>query len=91
MGMFDKVKYEAPCHYCEHILTEWQSKDGPCTLDMLEPWQVHYFYEHCPKCGGWNQYLVNAVVEHIVHKVDIEFDGHGSHPGDDDKPDPEDY
>lgn len=37
MGMFDDIKYEAPCPICGKALTGWQSKDGDCTLSKLTP------------------------------------------------------
>ena len=58
MGMFDYVEYEAPCYKCGHILTEWQSKDGPCLLEDLTISDVSYFYESCSKCSAWNEYNV---------------------------------
>ena len=56
MGMFDEVKYEAPCWKCGEILKHWQSKDGPCNLLTLFPTEVDNFYDSCGKCGAWNEY-----------------------------------
>lgn len=66
MGMFDDVKYEAPCPVCGDPLTGWQSKDGPCVLDRLTPVELANvsgdvgrhgrnarFYTSCAKCDAW--------------------------------------
>jgi len=53
MGMFDYVHYEMSCPGCLAPVTDWQSKDGPCQLETLEPHQVGYFYTHCACCGQW--------------------------------------
>ena len=37
MGMFDYIKYEAPCPICGTTLGTWQSKDGSCALAKLTP------------------------------------------------------
>lgn len=66
MGMFDNVKYEAPCPKCGAVQTEWQSKDGNCFLETLEPWQVSHFYCMCRKCGQWIDASVDAEVEKTV-------------------------
>lgn len=69
--MFDNINYEAPCPNCNELLNDWQSKDGPCVLEILEPWEVKAFYTSCPKCGAWVEATVDADVEHIVKKCDI--------------------
>jgi hypothetical protein len=58
MGMFDYVRYSAPCFKCGEVLTEWQSKDGDCALDTIEPPIGGRFYADCPKCRTWNEYKV---------------------------------
>ena len=56
--MFDYVKYKAPCKKCGHVLTGWQSKDGECLMNEVEPKDVRRFYDNCPKCKTWNEYKV---------------------------------
>ena len=56
MGMFDNVRYEEPCWRCGKVLTDWQSKDGPCELLTLEPKDVYSFYTYC-ECGAWNEFI----------------------------------
>ena len=68
MGMFDYVNYEATCD-CGEKLTDFQSKDGPCELGMVEPYQVKTFYTMCGKCGRWHEWEVEAEV--IVTKLNI--------------------
>lgn len=55
--MFDWVNYSAPCKACGFVLTRWQSKNGPCAFETLEPWEVEGFYDVCV-CGEWNEYRV---------------------------------
>jgi len=73
MGMFDHVKHSAPCPNCQTIITDWQSKDGPCLLKELEPWQVFIFYTSCPNCKYWVEAMVDAEVEHVVKRCDIKI------------------
>ena len=59
MGLFDDVKYEAPCAKCGAILTDWQSKSGPRLWGtQVEPHQVRNFYTSCDTCKQWNEYDV---------------------------------
>jgi hypothetical protein len=54
--MFDHVEFEAPCPTCGVAIRNWQSKDGPCLLETLKPWQVTRFYQACRECGSWVEY-----------------------------------
>ena len=58
MGMFNHVRYEAPCAKCGAILTDWQSKDHPVTMTTLDPHLVRNFYTSCDACKQWNEYDV---------------------------------
>ena len=71
MGMFDYIKYEAPCPKCGTKITSWQSKDGDCDLATLEPWQVRWFYAPCPGCKSWIDAKVDAEIEHVVKKCEV--------------------
>lgn len=61
MGMFDDIKYEAPCPMCGARLAGWQSKDGGCSLAVLTPAELKadagpgriQFYTSCHRCGTW--------------------------------------
>ena len=53
MGMFDYVDYECPCPDCEAPVTDFQSKDGDCTLSLIPPDTVSNFYGSCSVCGIW--------------------------------------
>ncbi len=77
MGMFDWIDYEGKCPKCGETLDGWQSKDGPCVLDMLEPWQVSGFHQLCEKCGAWVVATVDAAVEHIVKRCDVTLEVRG--------------
>lgn len=76
MGMFDDIKYEAPCPVCGDPLTGWQSKDGPCVLDCLTPAELAnvsvsgtrrgksaLFYTSCDKCDAWVDIKVEVRAE----------------------------
>ena len=66
MGMFDYVKYKAPCWNCDEIIEndefdgkpDWQTKDSECELEILDPENpdIQRFYTSCRKCGKWNEY-----------------------------------
>ena len=55
MGMFDFIEFEATCP-CGEVITDWQSKDGPCELGLLKPLMVSNFYASCKNCGRWHDY-----------------------------------
>ena len=71
--MFDYVNYKALCPNCGTEIVRWQTKDGCCVAESLETWEVESFYSSCPKCGAWIDAKVEAEVEHIVKKCDIEL------------------
>lgn len=58
MGMFDYVTYPSQCPYCKAFVSDFQSKDGDCTLSMLTPRDVRTFYGTCPECKEWIAYEV---------------------------------
>ena len=72
MGLFDSVNYKAKCPNCGANIDTWQTKEGACILELLEPWEVKYFHGSC-ECGAWIEARVNAEVEHIVKKCDIKL------------------
>lgn len=57
MGMFDYVRYSAPCTKCGATLTEWQTKDFDCLLNTLEPDSklISRWYTTCNGCDTWNE------------------------------------
>jgi hypothetical protein len=66
MGMFDYVRYEAPCPLCGAACKCWQSKDGPCVMAKLEVSDVRYFYANCPSCGAWVEANVEPPVDPVI-------------------------
>ena len=75
MGMFDYVKYEAPCQSCGEPVTGFQSKAGDCTLSELTPEELFkidsgaHFYSSCDSCGIWNEYTFEPPQAMKVIKV----------------------
>jgi hypothetical protein len=55
MGMYDNINFEMNCPKCGKLLSDFQSKDGPCILEMLEPDSVMNFYTSCD-CGEWVEF-----------------------------------
>jgi len=53
LGLFDYIRYEIPCPACGVKVSDFQSKDGPCLLETLEPHDVEHFYTSCKSCGQW--------------------------------------
>ncbi len=59
MGMFDNVEVPpayCKCPVCDAELTDWQSKDGPCTMTLQQFYEVDNFYTSCDACGEWVEY-----------------------------------
>lgn len=83
MGMFDYVEYECECPACGTKVEDFQSKDGDCTLDTLQPDEVRNFYSSCKNCGIWidAEYIapkggVIKINGEVVEDVeDVEDDG----------------
>ncbi len=73
MGMFDHVEYEADCPSCSMPLTDWQSKEGNCILDILQPFDVTEFHTFCTSCNKMIICTVDAEVVRtvLVKKCDI--------------------
>jgi len=58
MGMFDWINTpEIKCYKCGKVIERWQSKDGECILTNLDFRAVDNFYEMCPYCRAWNEYV----------------------------------
>jgi len=55
MGTFDYVNVKLPCPKCGKELNDFQSKDGPCFLELIEPDYVYRFYTIC-SCKAWVEY-----------------------------------
>jgi len=72
MGMFDNVRYSAPCFKCGRVLTDWQSKSGNCLMETLEVDQVTNLYTECDnrQCKAWNEYNTDAI-EHETQIIEI--------------------
>lgn len=54
--MFDYVNVEMPCPNCGTHLRGFQSKDGACNMDTIEPEDVSRFYCYCQDCGHWIEF-----------------------------------
>ena len=52
MGNFDNVNFEMICPRCYALARGFQSKDGRCVQDTIEPDCVGKFYTLC-KCEQW--------------------------------------
>lgn len=69
MGMFDYVDTEQLCSKCGFCIDKFQSKDGPCYMETLEPYQVKRFYAICPECKAWNEFKVDVEVQIIKCEI----------------------
>jgi hypothetical protein len=65
MGLYDHVRFTAPCWKCGEPITLWQSKDAQRLMQYLRPEQVQHFYEAC-ECGAWNEYRVVATTWDVI-------------------------
>lgn len=57
MGLFDSIDYSCECPLCGEQLGGFQSKDGPCQMENLKPWEVSNFYTGCGSCGAWVEFV----------------------------------
>lgn len=78
MGMFDSIvpsEEHVPCPKCGAHLSGFQSKDGPCELKELKPYEVDNFYTGCSECGTWVEFdkvdLDYYVFDGVVFKVSM--------------------
>lgn len=73
--MFDSVRFQFICPFCEALINSFQSKDGPCTLGTLDPSQVRNFYSSCDSCGAWvnAEYIPPQGTGCIICTVSPEF------------------
>lgn len=53
VGMFDWINYECDCPVCGKKVDGFQSKDGDCQLETIEPATVNHFYTDCTGCDSW--------------------------------------
>lgn len=60
MGMFDWVDFTTKCPKCSKLVEGFQSKEGPCELYTIKPWQLSNFYAGCDGCGAWIEYSHNG-------------------------------
>ena len=74
MGMYDNVNYADNCCKCGEPLKDFQSKDGPCTLSVLQPAEVEEFHTMCDHCRRWHQYTVRVVPASVVVTLKEEVD-----------------
>lgn len=73
MGMFDWVKYKAPCWKCGKELSDFQTKSKGRSMENLNPKEIGLgnFYTMCPNpnCRAWNEYdVVPKEVEIIFNE-----------------------
>ena len=69
MGMFDDVRYKAECIKCKKLLVNWQSKDGECILDLIEPESVNHFYGYCSNCQSMNNVKVEKSNVRFIQSI----------------------
>jgi len=67
MGLFDYVNVRVNCPICGKPIEDFQSKDGPCYLSVIDPQYITEFYTSCDHCKTWIQYTrferVNIIPE----------------------------
>lgn len=75
MGMYDSINLEMNCPRCGNEYLEFQSKEGLCVLDRLNPEEVDYFYTHCDTCDAHITFirLNQEIVDHLenINKLDL--------------------
>lgn len=56
MGMFDYINFSCKCPNCGNDVTGFQSKDGNCMCEIIEPITVSNFYSKCDDCDFWIEF-----------------------------------
>lgn len=56
MGMFDYVNAEIECPNCGRSVFGFQSKDGACIMQTVDPNCVSNFYSSCAGCKTWIEF-----------------------------------
>lgn len=84
MGMFDNVNFKCKCPVCGEAVNDFQTKEGPCLLETLEPLEVDNFYALCNNCDAWIEFTFispdkdkrpNDIEDYIVY-VKNTFNGY---------------
>ena len=66
MGLYDTVIYKTKCFSCKRPMTEFQSHDDSCNLKILKAKQVRHFYNTCPSCLEWNEFVVRVLKYRVI-------------------------
>ena len=74
--MFDYVKFSHPCKKCGTLLEEWQTKDGPMSLETIELNEINggLVYTSCDNCNTWNQYKVTTKYAGMIREIPVLVD-----------------
>lgn len=67
MGMFDYVNFKMQCPNCGRETENFQSKDGKCWLETVEPDTVDEFYTMC-RCDTWIEFSRVSTIENKKHR-----------------------
>ena len=51
--MYDYVNFEMYCPFCGTTVDSFQSKDGECMLNKVDPTEIRNMYSRCPSCNKW--------------------------------------
>jgi len=62
--MYDYVDFEMDCPTCSAKVKGFRSKDGPCYMEKLKPWEVSRFYTNCGACGSWIEFSRGCSPDH---------------------------
>ena len=57
MSCFDWVNFETVCPDCGELVDGFQSKDGRCCLEKIDPDRISNMYSACPNCGRWVEFI----------------------------------
>jgi hypothetical protein len=68
MGLFNDIDFECQCPNCGGDIRGFQSKDGPCDLTTLRPWEVDNFYSSCRSCKAWIEYYRDPTDKDLVEE-----------------------
>lgn len=56
MGMFDYINFVYECPTCGNLIQDFQTKDGLCSLNIIDFYDADNFYSSCDICHTWIEF-----------------------------------
>jgi hypothetical protein len=56
MGIYNLVNFEINCPVCQTLITQFQTKDGNPSFDVVQFNEVNNFHAICPNCQSFVEF-----------------------------------